>query len=168
MLALPTANTNNKQINFIKLARDIQKIYHTTNYTEIEFSKILNYNYIKCKDYNCDFALQLSKISIESSFNQRAISSSSCVGLHQISSIVCIEYNVSYWKVKSDPYLNSAIGIRYFAYLMKLTNNNINKSLKFYNVGPNSNLLTYLSCDYDNRVLAKYDFFNSLIDKNSN
>lgn len=153
-------------IDHKKLACEVIKYSKLKNFTKndsLKLEKYLKYNYKLCKMYNVDFATNLAKVYVESCFKENAVSRTGCVGLHQISKILCKTYDINFNDVKKDQYVNSEVGIRYFSSLIKKYP--LSKALLSYENGVTGAESIFCNSNYDVKVTSKIPDFKKIIDE---
>ena len=109
----------------------------TTYNTDINKSKLkhlLIYMNGLCQEYNVNYDLAKSLISIESSWKSKAISNSKAVGLMQIRYAAAKDFETPH-KFMNDPYINLTVGIKYLSKMLGQFNYDTPTALVAYNEG---------------------------------
>jgi len=119
--------------NYFNIKEKIYKLIYKTDYSE----------YVEkyAEEYDIDEMLIYSIIKTESNFQSNVKSQSGAIGLMQIMERTAIETakELGHDDITEEklyqPELNIQIGVKYFAKLLKLYDNNINLSIIAYNAG---------------------------------
>tara|TARA_Y100000593_G_scaffold204_1_gene436 strand:- start:1518 stop:2090 length:573 start_codon:yes stop_codon:yes gene_type:complete len=118
---------------YITEAKQIRSTYRT-GMSLSKIKHLLIYINGLCKEYDVNYNLVKSVISIESAWNYKARSHAKAHGLMQIRSICAKEFNTPHSEMY-DPYVNVTVGIMYLSKLLKEFPD-VESALVAYNEGP--------------------------------
>lgn len=143
----------------------LDEIYLNNHFSEKELHELASHVIKNSKEYIIEPELILAIISVESSFNKKAVSHKGALGLMQIMPNTFMEAakelgienngNDSIYDLEN----NVRIGTHYLAKLNKKYKNNIKLSLTAYNEGPR-NLDNHLK----NKEPVSYKYFNKVME----
>ena len=127
--------------DFLAEAKEIKEQYRPRGMSASSVKHTLVMLHALCEEYDVSYDLAKAVISVESSWNHKAISSANAHGLMQITPIAAKDIGTSH-SIMLDIYPNLIVGVQYLSKMLVRFDGDIPATLCAYNEGP-SNTLKY-------------------------